>query len=592
MAPPLTSTDPLPATTERRSLLAPDVPRWSEADGPIISLRGVGKRFGKLVLFEGVDLDIHPGQTTVIMGRSGSGKSVLLRMMNGLMLPDEGDVLLFGTNTRTCSRSELMVLRRRTSTLFQNYALIDSLTVAQNIAFPLSENTRMPQREIERLVMELLETLQLPHAASLRPSELSGGMKKRVSLARALITNPEVVLFDEPTTGLDPVMIEFVDQMLIDARQQFDITSVIISHDMASAFRLADRMAMIHDGGISFEGTPDETRACAQPEVREFIEIADSRLEGDDEPAGHSVPAEAEQVESPSAPGPGALQRDAAERPTREDEDLPPEERAAMRFAMTWEDFEPPAAEPVVEIHEAYKAFGSNRVLRGVNFYVLPRQVTTLIGGSGSGKSVMMKHILGLMRADSGRVQVLGRDMGSLRGRDLILFRRRLGMLFQSAALFDSMTVRENCEFPLREQPGRSMGSREIRERAESVMEKLHIADLAERMPAEVSGGQRKRIGLARAIVAEPDIMIFDEPTTGLDPVMTAYVNDMIVEAQETFDLTALVVSHDMASTFRISHRVAMLYRGVIIAFGTPDDLRERATFVPQVHAFIYAGST
>ncbi|TVQ97661.1 MAG: ATP-binding cassette domain-containing protein [Deltaproteobacteria bacterium] len=540
------------------------------------------------------------------MGRSGSGKSVLLRMMNGLMLPDDGEVRLFGTDTRSCSRHELMVLRRRTSTLFQNYALIDSLSVEENIAFPLSENTRMPRREIRRLVRELLDTLQLPNAATLRPAELSGGMKKRVSLARALITNPEVVLFDEPTTGLDPVMIEFVDDMLIDARRNFDITSVIISHDMASAFRLADSMAMIHDQGISFRGTPDEARQTRQTEVREFVESADSRLDDatsaqPESPPGTSAhaaePSSATQ-DSTASPAPTAARTDtpdaetaAPEQPAPDDPgDDSPELRAARRWAMSFDDLPAPETDPVVAIRDVHKAFGPNHVLRGVNFHVQPRQITTLIGGSGSGKSVMMKHILGLMKADRGSVRVLGREMRDLDGRELILFRRRLGMLFQSAALFDSMTVLENCEFPLREQPGRSMSARAIRERAEQVMEKLHIADLARRMPGEVSGGQRKRIGLARAIVAEPDIMIFDEPTTGLDPVMTAYVNDMIVEAQETFDLTALVVSHDMASTFRISHRVAMLYRGVIIAFGTPDDLRTRAKTVPQVHEFIYAG--
>ncbi len=180
-------------------------------------------------------------------------------------------------------------------------------------------------------------------------------------------------------------------------------------------------------------------------------------------------------------------------------------------------------------------------------------------------------------------------DVGAVDQRQMIALRQRFGMLFQSAALFDSMTVAENIMFPLVEQPSNRMKRSVARERAMSILEQLKIDDLADKNPSDISNGQRKRAGLARALVTRPEILIYDEPTTGLDPVMTAYVNDMIVEAQESFNTTALIVSHDMASTFRISHRIAMLYLGRIIAFGSADDMKQVRH--PGVREFIFAGT-
>ena len=554
---------------ERRNLLAPELSRWTREQGPLLRLEGVSKRFGGHSVLSNLDLTVEAGSSLVVLGRSGSGKSVLLKLMNGLLMPDEGRVVAFGIDTARASRAELMQLRKRTATLFQNYALFDSMTVLENVMFPLVENTAMPRATLKQMALELLELLAIPHAAQLFPAELSGGMKKRVSLARAIITNPECVLFDEPTTGLDPVMIEFVDDLLIDVQRRFHLTSVIISHDMASAFRLADHLAMLHEGRISFWGTPDETKACEREEVRSFVAIASSRL-------GDHAPQELAHVEDAAAT-PGTRGTPA---PAGSDD-----AHGALRF----EDLPTPDIAPLVVVRDVVKAFGSRTILHGVSFFVEPRRITTLIGGSGSGKTVMMKHILGLLRADAGSVSVFGQELSALSERDLLRLRLRMGMLFQSAALFDSMSVQDNLAFPLREQPGRSLSEEQIRDRVLDVLEKLRIPDLARKMPSDVSGGQRKRIGLARAIVANPDMMIFDEPTTGLDPVMTAYVNDMIVEAQETFDLTALIVSHDMASTFRISHKVAMLYQGRIIAFGTPQELLQMEH--PRVREFIYAGS-
>ncbi len=527
------------APSERLNYLVPNEPRWPiDPARPVIELRGVQKRFGDAVVLDGLDLAVETGKTTVVAGQSGSGKSVLLKLMNGLLLPDEGQVLLFGEDTRQVPLTRLLELRKRVTMMFQNYALMDSLTVSQNIGFPLYVNGSMRWREIQPLVDELLELLDLQGAGGKMPSELSGGMKKRVSLARAVVSNPEVVLFDEPTTGLDPVMIEFVDQLIRRTRERYGITSVIISHDTTSILGLADRLAMLEHGRIQTLGSVDEVRATGEPLVEAFFGGAGRRLT-----AGESA-TEAE---------------------------------AAARRAEV---------EPAVEVVDLYKSFGPHQVLRGVDLSIPKNRITVLIGGSGSGKSVIMKHIIGIFKPDRGQVLVFGRDITQLDDAALLKLRTHFGMLFQGAALLDGMTVAENVSFPLKE---RGLAAGEVRDRTAQILDQLKLTGIAKRYPADISNGQKKRVGLARAIVTQPRIMIYDEPTTGQDPVMTRYVDDMIVEAQELFDITSIVVSHDMASTFRVAHQVAMLYRGEIRAVGTPDEVR--ASPDPQVRRFIFAGT-
>jgi ABC-type transporter Mla maintaining outer membrane lipid asymmetry ATPase subunit MlaF len=522
---------------------------------PIIRLDDVYKSFGDIHVMKGLSLEVYRGETVVIMGESGSGKSVLIKLMNGLLRPDKGSVQLFGKDTREMRRKELMRIRTQIGTMFQSYALFDSMTVAENVGFPLVEIENVQRSTARERAVDLLEQLGLGEAINMMPAELSGGMKKRVSLARALITDPEIVLFDEPTTGLDPIMIEFVDDMLIDAQKEFNLTSVIISHDMASAFKLASKMAMLHDGQIAFCGTPEEARTVDCKPLRRFVDRETSRLErasGDDDKGWEGGDPET--------------------------------------FGIKYEDLEKPEQEPVVTVENLYKSFGDNKVLKGASFFALPHEITTLIGGSGSGKSVLMKHVLGLFEPTGGRVTVFGKDNADRSPKELRKMREEIGMLFQSAALFDSMPVLENVMFPLDQGPaGKGMSKHEAEDKAMDTLERLKIADLAKKNPAEVSNGQKKRIGLARAIVTEPRMIIYDEPTTGLDPIMTRYVNDMIADAQEEFDVTALVVSHDMASTFRISNKVAILYRGRIVAFGTPDEVKESQH--PHVQEFIFAGS-
>jgi ABC-type transporter Mla maintaining outer membrane lipid asymmetry ATPase subunit MlaF len=528
---------------ERHNLLLPQIERWPlDPSRPVIELDDVWVAFGDKQVLRGLSLKIIPGQTTVVVGRSGSGKSVLLRVMMGLQKPDRGRVTVFGRDLATCTPVEVIELRKRMGMLFQNYALFDALTVDENVGFSLVENSRLPPREIARLTAELVRILNLTGSELLLPAELSGGMRKRVSLARALIANPEVVLFDEPTTGLDPIMIAQVDDMIALAKQQYQITSVIISHDMASTQRLADDVAFLHDGTIIFRGSYDAFMHSDLPPIQAFVEGArTSRLSrgGDAEPA---APPAAATITDP----------------------------------------------PVVELIDVYKSFGDKPVLKGVSFHIYPRRITVIIGASGSGKSVIIKHIMGLFKPDRGQILVFGQDIVPMKDRELNEMRKHFGLLFQGAALLDWLSVHDNVAFPLRERGG-NLPRGELRDRVLDILERLNLNDIMHRMPGEISAGQRKRVGLARAIVMKPDIMIYDEPTTGQDPLRTRDIDDMIQQTQERFDITSVVISHDMASTFRIGHMITMLYQGRIVAFGSPAELR--ASPDPHVQRFIHAGS-
>ncbi len=522
----------------RKNLLLPETERWPlDPDKPVIELIDVSIGFGGKLVLDGLDLKIIPGLTTVVVGRSGSGKSVLIKLMMGLIKPQRGKVMLFGQDLATVSGLEVLELRKRLGMLFQNYALFDALPVEENVGFTLSENSDMKRRDVMALSHDLIRILGLAGSELLLPSELSGGMKKRVSLARALVANPEVVLFDEPTTGLDPIMIEKVDEMIALAKQQYQITSAIISHDMASTKRLADRVAFLHEGKIVFYGTYPEFIASPLEPIRLFVEGAQtSRLSKDD--AVSQV--EAEEVHDT----------------------------------------------PVVELIDVYKTFGTKQVLKGVSLPIYPNKITVLIGASGSGKSVIIKHVMGLFKPTAGEIKVFGKTIGTMDEFQLNEVRRDFGLLFQHAALLDWLTVEENVAFPLRE---RKVPRGEIKDRVADILQKTFIADIKDRMPGEISEGQKKRVGLARAIVTRPKIMIYDEPTTGQDPLRTRDVDDMIQNAQQQFDITSIVISHDMASTFRIAHMIALLHQGEIAAYGTPAQVR--ASKDPHVQHFIHAGS-
>jgi phospholipid/cholesterol/gamma-HCH transport system ATP-binding protein len=239
--------------------------------GPAIRLAGVRKRFDSLAVLQGVDLEVAAGETITIIGGSGSGKSVLLRLIIGLIKPDAGRIWIDGEETTPLPEARLLPIRRKVGMLFQGAALFDSLTVAENIAFPLREHTRMGEGEIRARVEEVLEWVGLPGIEEKEPAELSGGMKKRVGLARAIALEPRIILYDEPTTGLDPSNIEKITELIIALREKLGGTSVVVTHDMQSAFKVSDRIAMLHEGRIAVAGTVAEIEHSEERLVRDFI---------------------------------------------------------------------------------------------------------------------------------------------------------------------------------------------------------------------------------------------------------------------------------------------------------------------------------
>lgn len=242
------------------------------AEEAIIRFIGVTKRFnGNLVLDE-LDIDILRGETTVIIGRSGCGKSVMLKHMTGLLRPDSGSILFKGDDITRYNRKKLFQMRMHFGMLFQSSALFDSMTVGENVALPLKEHTDMTDDEMERVVEEKLRLVGLTGVLDKYPSELSGGMKKRVGLARAVVMNPEVVLYDEPTTGLDPIMADVINELINRLRNELTITSVVVTHDIKSAYKVADRIAMLHGGKIVFSGTAEEVKKTDNSIVRQFVE--------------------------------------------------------------------------------------------------------------------------------------------------------------------------------------------------------------------------------------------------------------------------------------------------------------------------------
>jgi phospholipid/cholesterol/gamma-HCH transport system ATP-binding protein len=230
----------------------------------------------------------------------------------------------------------------------------------------------------------------------------------------------------------------------------------------------------------------------------------------------------------------------------------------------------------VIEIDDLWKSFGDNHVLKGITLTIPEGETFVVLGGSGSGKTVLMKHVIGLLKPDRGAVRVGGNEMSRLEGKELTEARRLFGMVFQGAALFDSMTVFENVAFPLTEKRWRERPrADEVRAR---VIEKLKVVDLGEEVlglyPSQLSGGMRKRVALARAIVSDPQVVLYDEPTTGLDPITTDYVDGMILNAKRKLGITSMVISHDIASAFKVADRLAVLYDGHLAAVGTPEEVR------------------
>ncbi|MGE3537184.1 MAG: ABC transporter ATP-binding protein [Candidatus Tectimicrobiota bacterium] len=244
---------------------------------PLIQVRDLHKRFGRQIVLRGLDLDIMPGEILAVVGRSGTGKSVFLKHLIGLVRPDRGQVLVAGEDVHRGGGRSLARLRERFGMLFQGGALFDSMTVGDNVAFPLQEKTRLSALKIQEAVRDMLISVGLEGVESRYPDQLSGGMRKRVALARALILRPEIVLFDEPTTGLDPILVRSIHHLIADTQTRFHYTAVIVSHELPKIFEIATRVAMLHDGVILEIDTAAGFQHSRNPAVQQFIA---GRLEG------------------------------------------------------------------------------------------------------------------------------------------------------------------------------------------------------------------------------------------------------------------------------------------------------------------------
>jgi phospholipid/cholesterol/gamma-HCH transport system ATP-binding protein len=243
----------------------------------MIEFKNVTKRFGSRTILDNINLTIEEGEPFVIIGQSGMGKTVMLRHIAGLLEPDSGDVFVDGLKMSKAKPSEKEKIRESIGLLFQDGALLNWMSVGDNVALPLIEHRLFPKQEIDRIVDEKLSILQLSDAKYKMPSDISGGMKKRVSLARALVRNPSIILYDEPTSGLDPVMSEVINQLILQLQRDLGVTSFVVTHDMGSAYTIADRIAMLYQGKLIQCDSPEKIKATDNAIVRQFVE---GRLDG------------------------------------------------------------------------------------------------------------------------------------------------------------------------------------------------------------------------------------------------------------------------------------------------------------------------
>lgn len=238
---------------------------------PMIAVRSLKKKIGQQEILRGVDLEIRTGETLVLIGRSGGGKTVLLKHMIGLMEPDSGEIWIHGQNIIGMNERQLGTIREKVGILFQSGALFDSMTVVDNIAFPLREAGERDPTVLGSKVARMLEVMEMEGHEQKMPESLSGGMKKRVGLARAIVRQPSCVLYDEPTAGLDPVVADSINRLIRRLQTQFGMTSLVVTHDMKSAFDVADRIAYLHEGRVYFQGTPSELQKSSDPLIQDFL---------------------------------------------------------------------------------------------------------------------------------------------------------------------------------------------------------------------------------------------------------------------------------------------------------------------------------
>lgn len=241
---------------------------------PFVEFQDLFKSYGPKQVLRGATLKVYRGEVLVILGGSGTGKSVTLRHMLGLEVPDSGHVIVEEEDITDLPEEELYRVRKKFGMLFQSGALFDSMTVFENVAFPLREHTEMSEEEITRAVREKLELVNLPNTEHLMPVDLSGGMKKRVGLARSIVLDPKVILYDEPTTGLDPITAQTINELIVDLQAKLNVTSVVVTHDIHSAFSVGDRIAFLHQGVFEWIGSMDEARDADNPRLRDFLKAS------------------------------------------------------------------------------------------------------------------------------------------------------------------------------------------------------------------------------------------------------------------------------------------------------------------------------
>jgi phospholipid/cholesterol/gamma-HCH transport system ATP-binding protein len=258
---------------------------------PLIELRHVSKAFGRLVVLDDLSLQIEGGKCIVIIGASGTGKSVLLKTIVGLLRPDSGEVWYEGNRIDDISERKLMKIRLDFGFLFQMGALFDSMNTIDNVSFPLVQHSSKKPAEVQEIALAKLRMVGLPDAGKKMPGELSGGQKKRVALARAIALDPKVILYDEPTTGLDPIRADVINELIIKLQHELHVTSIVVTHDMASAIKVGDRIVMLRQGKIAFDGTPEEIQKSTDPVVRQFVtgEASEAELAMLRVPAGNGV---------------------------------------------------------------------------------------------------------------------------------------------------------------------------------------------------------------------------------------------------------------------------------------------------------------
>jgi len=258
-------------TNDRRGEERGTPDRRTHSREPFVEFVDVSKAYGTKQVLRGANLKVYRGEVLVILGGSGSGKSVTLRHMLGLEAPDAGRIIVEEEDITDLPEEELYRVRKKFGMLFQGGALFDSMTVFENIAFPLREHTEMSEAEIQRAVHEKLELVNLPNAESLMPVDLSGGMRKRVGLARSIVLDPKMILYDEPTTGLDPITAQKINELIIDLQSKLNVTSVVVTHDIQSAFSVGDRIAFLNSGVFEWMGTMEAARDSEHPVLREFF---------------------------------------------------------------------------------------------------------------------------------------------------------------------------------------------------------------------------------------------------------------------------------------------------------------------------------